>query len=187
MNIAIQTAVGLPCPQEGKQVGAIAGPSKTTSRTPRDNGDNKRPPRAAQGRRHIHTGGLFVPIDKQVCVLNQWEVTAWNEEGERPDCRNHKHISKLRACEDTGFGDLRLLPNKKPVEIWVGPRHILMKTTFELRIVDPSGFPHLQVLQQGHKPTRYRMKDLKKKLNVRRVEYDNPRLQVRGAVLYFPS
>ena len=63
---------------------------------------------------------------KPICELAQWEVDLWREQGIPPNCnKDHRHISKLEACEKTCFGEFR--PYSKPIAAWVGPRQILLQ------------------------------------------------------------
>ena len=81
---------------------------------------------------------------KFICELAPWEVAAWKDEGKKPDCRQHRHISKMEACERTCHGDYR--GYFAPVAEWVGPRAIMVKADRVWRPVPSDGVRVLQLV-----------------------------------------
>ncbi len=82
-----------------------------------------------------------------VCVLKEWEVGAWQDEKERPICRNHFHVRKVEAFRLTGRGDPKECSHLPEAE-WVGPRHIRLVTEFRWKIVNRWKFPRLSLVEK---------------------------------------
>lgn len=61
---------------------------------------------------------------KTICELAPWEAELWREKGVKPNCRDHRHISKSEACEKTCHGDYR--PHATPLARWAGPHHVVL-------------------------------------------------------------
>lgn len=120
-------------------------------------------------------------------ILYEWEIRAWNQEKIEPSCKNHRHTKKLDAIEMTCYGDPEFIPYSRKIAEWVGPRHIRMLTQYELREVERSRFPRMEIIEQGRDPYIYTLRDLKTSArhdNSRPVETES---DGRGAIFYFPS
>ncbi len=73
-----------------------------------------------------------------VCVLKNWEVKAWREEKELPSCSNHFHIRKVEAFQLSYLGNVS----------WVGPHHVCVHKTFELKVLNQWRFPRVGLVEK---------------------------------------
>ena len=87
---------------------------------------------------------------QHICELAPWEVAAWKDEGKKPKCKDHRHISKIDACEKTCHGDY--CGYFAPVAEWVGPRAIMIKADRIWRPVLSDVFLVLQLVPGTAEP-----------------------------------
>jgi hypothetical protein len=80
-----------------------------------------------------------------ICELAPWEVRELRESGTKPDCKQHRHISKRDACEKTCHGDFSIYA--QPIAEWVGPRAILLKSDRVWRRVPSAGVGVMQLVE----------------------------------------
>lgn len=102
----------------------------------------------------------------KVCVLAEWEMAAWEKEKQRPDCKNHRHVSKLEACEMAHHGEPRFSPYHQKIAEFVGPHHVRILSGFEWKCVEGSRLPRMVLLELGKRPPRSRLRDLRTRLAI---------------------
>jgi len=81
---------------------------------------------------------------KTICELAPWEAELWREKGVIPNCKNHRHVSKMDACEKTCHGNFSAYASA--IAEWVGPRAILLKSDRVWRRVPSAGVGVMQLV-----------------------------------------
>ena len=84
---------------------------------------------------------------RNICALAGWETKDWLERQIPPNCKKHKHLTKLEAMEMTCRGESS--PYARPIAEWIGPRQVKMLTCFEWKMIDRWKFPRYNLLPQG--------------------------------------
>jgi hypothetical protein len=85
---------------------------------------------------------------RTICVLSMEELEGWTVRKVKPDCSDHKHVTRLEAVEMTTPGNGS--PYFRAIAEWVGPRHIRMLTAYAWRAVTTeSGHTVLNLVEEG--------------------------------------
>ena len=74
----------------------------------------------------------------KICLLPRWQAEDLKENGNKLDCRRHRHIKTIEASQLIALGNMR----------WVGPRAVELIAEREWRVIRRWRFPQMVLIQK---------------------------------------